>query len=457
MLPGKSLDRRTLLKGFGSAIALPLLDAMVPAFSRAAAKAAAPCRMAFLYVPNGIVMDQWIPTRQAGVSELPAELPRISSALAPFRNDVMVLGGLTQNGGRALGDGPGDHGRAGANYLTCVHPKKTNGRDLQAGISVDQIAARRLEGKTRFASLELGCEEGVQGGSCDNGYSCAYSNSISWRTPSSPNPAEIRPRAVFERLFGQADLDPDPARRARQQRYESSVLDVVMGDAQRLSSTLGGTDKRKIDEYLFSIRDVEKRIQNAERNRAPEILPAPGMTPPDASIPTDFAEHARIMMDLMTLAFQTDATRVVTLLMALEQSPRAYPEIGIPEAHHGLTHHQGDKEKIAKVAEINCFHIKQFAYLLGKLKATPDGDGTLLDHVMVTYGSALSDGNAHDHGNLPLVLAGRGCGSLRPGRHVRYPDETPMANLFIAMLDRMKVPVERLGDSNGELNYLSDI
>jgi hypothetical protein len=458
LIPGKSLDRRMLLRGFGSVLSLPLLDAMVPSFSRAAAaKAAAPCRMAFLYVPNGIMMDQWIPTRQPGVSELPAELPRISSALAPFRNDVMVLGGLTQNGGRALGDGPGDHGRAGANYLTCVHPKKTNGRDLQAGISVDQIAARRLEGKTRFTSLELGCEEGVQGGSCDNGYSCAYSNSISWRTPSSPNPAEIRPRAVFERLFGQADLDSDTARRARRQRYERSVLDVVMGDAQRLSSTLGGADKRKIDEYLFSIRDVEKRIQSAERNRAPGIPTVPGMTPPEASIPTDFAEHARIMMDLMTLAFQTDATRVVTLLLALEQSPRAYPEIGIPEAHHGLTHHQGDKEKIAKVAEINCYHIKQFAYLLNRLKTTPDGDGMLLDHVMVTYGSALSDGNAHDHGNLPVVLAGRGCGTLRPGRHVRYPDETPMANLFIAMLDRMKVPVERLGDSNGELNRLSDI
>jgi hypothetical protein len=310
---------------------------------------------------------------------------------------------------------------------------------------VDQIAARALEGKTRFASLELGCEEGVQGGSCDNGYSCAYSNSISWRTPSSPNPAEIRPRAVFDRLFGQAEKDP----------YERSVLDVVRSDARRLSATLGGADKRKIDEYLYSIRDVEKRIQNAERNRAP--VATPGMAPPDASIPTDFGDHARIMMDLMTLAFQTDATRVVTLLMALEQSPRAYPEIGIPEAHHGLTHHQGDREKIAKVTQINCFHIKQFAYLLDKLKRTPDGDGMLLDHVMVTYGSALSDGNGHDHANLPLVLAGRGCGTLRPGRHVRYPDETPMANLFIAMLDRMKVPVERLGDSNGELNYLSDI
>ena len=453
----KSLDRRTLLRGLGSAVALPLLDAMLPAFASAAAvkNASAPCRMAFLYVPNGIVMDQWLPGMAPGVSTLPAELPRISSALAPFREDVMMLSGLTQNGGRALGDGPGDHGRAGANYLTCVHPKKTNGRDLQAGVSVDQIAAKSLQGKTRFSSLELGCEEGVQGGSCDNGYSCAYSNSISWRTPSSPNPAEIRPRAVFERLFGSGTFEPDPAKRARQQHYERSILDLVMGDAQRLSSSLGGTDKRKIDEYLSSIRDVEKRIQNAERSPAPSQLRA--VNAPENSIPTELGEHARIMMDLMTLAFQTDATRVVTLLMALEQSPRAYPEIGIPEAHHGLTHHQGDPEKIAKVTRINCLHMQQFAYLVGKLKTTPDGDGTLLDHVMMTYGSALSDGNAHDHSNLPLVLAGRGCGRLKPGRHIGYAKETPMANLFVAMLDRINVPVEKLGDSSGQLGYLSDL
>jgi hypothetical protein len=380
---------------------------------------------------------------------LPAELPRITSALLPFRGEITMLGGLTQNGGRALGDGPGDHGRAGANYLTCVHPKKTNGRDLQTGISVDQIAARRLEGKTKFASLELGCEEGVQGGSCDNGYSCAYSNSISWRTPSSPMPAEIRPRAVFERLFGTADEDP------RARRYEKSILDLVTSDAQRLNAQVGAADKRKLDEYLFSIRDLEKRIAGAERDNAKAVKPSMGI--PSSSIPTEFAEHARIMFDLMTLAFQADSTRIATVLLALEQSPRAYPEIGIPEAHHGLTHHQGDKEKIEKVTQINCFHAKQFAYLLQKLRSTPDGDGTLLDHSMITYGSGLSDGNAHDHANLPTVLAGRAGGGVKPGRYVRYPKETPMANLYVAMLDRMGVPVESLGDSNGELGYLSDL
>jgi hypothetical protein len=447
-MAGKSLARRTFLRGMGTAIALPLLDSMIPAFTRAAV-AKAPCRMAMLYVPNGIMMDQWTPALAEGATALPAELPRVSAALAPFRNEIMMLGGLTQNGGRALGDGPGDHGRAGANYLTCVHPKKTNGRDLQTGISVDQVAAKRLEGKTRFASLELGCEEGVQGGSCDNGYSCAYSNSISWRTPSSPMPAEIRPRAVFERLFGAADEDPRAA------RYEKSILDLVSSDAQRLHAKLGGADQRKLDEYLFSIRDLEKRIESAERSNAKVAKPA--MDAPPSSIPTEFAEHARIMCDLLTLAFQTDSTRVATVLLALEQSPRAYPEIGIPEAHHGLTHHQGDKEKIEKVTQINCFHAKQLAYLLEKLRATPDGDGTLLDHSMITYGSGLSDGNAHDHANLPTVLAGRACGALKPGRYVRYPKETPMGNLYVAMLDRMGVPVESLGDSNGELGYLSDL
>lgn len=433
------INRRALLRGIGTSLGLPMMEAM-------AAPAKAPCRMAFLYVPNGIMMDQWIPDQKTGVTPLPMAFPKVTSALAKYREDILFIGGLTQNGGRALGDGPGDHGRAGASYLTCVHPKKTNGRDLQAGVSVDQIAARALQGKTRLSSLELSCEDGVQGGSCDNGYSCAYSNSISWRTPASPNPAEIRPRAVFERLFGAVDEGS--------RRYERSILDVVTGDASRLSAKLGGADRRKLDEYLYSIRDVEKRIQAAEN--APAVR-KPDMAAPEAGVPADLGEHARMMIDLLALAFLTDSTRVATLLLALEQSPRAYPEIGIPEAHHGLTHHQGDKEKIAKVIEINRFHMKQFAYLIEKFKATPDGEGTLLDHSMVTYGSGLSDGNAHDHANLPMVLAGRGCGTVKPGRFVRHANETPMANLFIAMLDRMGVPVETLGDGNGRLGYLSDM
>jgi Protein of unknown function (DUF1552) len=457
MIVGKSLERRTFLRGLGAAVSLPLLDAMIPALANpATVKAGSPCRMAFVYVPNGIIMDQWTPQVEGEIAALPAELPRVSAPFALFRDDIMMLGGLTNNGGRALGDGPGDHGRAGAAYLTSTHPKKTFGKDIQTGISVDQIAAQHIGSETRFASLELGCEDGVQGGNCDNGYSCAYSNSISWRAPSTPMPPEVRPRAVFERLFGAGDYEPDPVKRARMQKYQASILDVVLGDAQRLKNTLGATDRRKLDEYLFAIRDIEQRIQKAEKDST-KRPPMPAMSAPPSSVPDNFEEHARLMFDLMTVAFQTSTTRVITLLLATEQSTRPYREIGVAEGHHGLTHHQGDKEKIEKVTQINVFHAQQFAYLLQKLKSTPDGDGTLLDHSMIVYGSGLSDGNRHLHENLPTVLAGRGCGTLRPGRYVKYPTETPMANFFVAMLDRMGVPVEKFGDSTGEIGYLNDI
>jgi hypothetical protein len=442
-----------MLRGMGATIALPFLDAMHPAFAaQAVRKGLSATRMAFLYVPNGIVMEHWTPPGALGSTPL-GELPRIASALAPYRDEVLVLSGLTSNGGRALGDGPGDHGRAGAAYLTGVHPKKTYGKDIRTGVSMDQIAARQLEGKTRFVSLELGCEEGIQGGNCDNGYSCAYSNSLSWRTENTPNPPEIRPRAIFERMFGAADDEKDPARRQRLQSYQKSILDVVIGDAQSLKNTLGGADRRKLDEYMFAIRDIERRIQKTEQENDVRVP----VSAPSASIPTEFHEHSRIIMDLLALAFQTDMTRIITVLMGIEQSPRNYPEIGITEGHHGLTHHQGDKEKIEKVAQINEYHIKQFTYLLDKLKATPDGDGTLLDHSMIVYGSALADGNAHQHNNLPTVLAGRGNGTLRPGRHVRYADETPITNLYLSMLDKMGVPVEQIGDSNGRLDGLSEL
>jgi hypothetical protein len=452
------LSRRAALRGLGATIALPFLDAMYPVFAAQAVKRglAPATRMAFLYVPNGIVMNYWTPDAPA-VGEVGATtletLPRISGALTPYKDDLLMLTGLTSNGGRALGDGPGDHGRAGAAYLTGVHPKKTFGKDIQAGVSMDQIAARQLEGKTRFASLELGCEEGIQGGNCDNGYSCAYSNSLSWRTENTPNPPEIRPRAVFERMFGEVDDEKDPAKRERLRSYQKSILDLVLADAQSLKTTLGGSDRRKVDEYLFAIRDIEKRIQRAEKDNEIRVP----VTAPSASIPTDFAEHSKLMMDLLALAFQTDMTRVITVLMGIEQSPRNYPEIGITEGHHGLTHHQGDKVKIEKVAQINEFHIKQFTYLLDKLKATPDGDGTLLDHSMIVYGSALADGNAHQHNNLPTVLAGRANGTMRPGRHIRYADETPITNLYMSMLDRMGVPVDHVGDSTGQLEGLTDL
>jgi hypothetical protein len=445
---GKSLNRRIFLRGAGAAVALPFLDAMVPAFVRGAASA--PCRMAFVYVPNGIIMEQWSPVAESVVSPL-AELPRITAPLLPYREDITILSGLTCNGGRALGDGPGDHGRAGASYLTATHPKKSV-QDIHTGVSVDQIAAQKIGGNTRFASLELGCEDGVMGGNCDNGYSCAYSNSLSWRTPSAPMPPEVRPRAVFERLFG-GDFDPDPARRAKAQKYRASVLDVVLSDAQRLKNSLGSSDKAKLDEYLFAVRDIEQRIQKTEKEN--EHRGEVTMLAPSPSVPDTLKEHSRLMFDLLTLAFQTDATRVATLPLALEQSTRPYREIGVPEGHHGLTHHMGDLDKIEKVARINQFHVECFTYMLDKLKSVREGDGTLLDHSMIVYGSGISNGNEHHHHNLPVILAGRGNGTLKTGRRVIYPVETPMANLFVAMLGRMGSPVERMGDSTGELPDLS--
>jgi hypothetical protein len=434
----------------GSVVALPMLDAMMPALVKAAA-VASPSRMAILYFPNGVQMETWQIATEGHVAPLPEALPRTLEPLTKYRNDITVLSGLTVNGGRALGDGPGDHGRAGASYLTGAHPKKTFGKDLQAGVSMDQFAASAVGSRTRYASLELGCEEGIQGGNCDNGYSCAYSNSISWRTPSTPNPPEIRPRAVFERLFGAGEVERDPKRRARQEKYQKSVLDSVLADARRLERSVGASDRRKLDEYLYAVRDIETRIQKTERANALN----PDMDRPSASVPENYDEHTRIMFDLMTAAFQTDSTRIITFLMAIEQSNRAYREIGIADSHHGLTHHGGDKEKIEKCILINRYQVEQFIYFIDKLKATRDGDGTLFDHVMVTYGSGLS--KDHDHDNLPTVLTGNGNGLFHLGRHVKYAAETPLANLHVAMMNKMGVPAEQFADSTGKLGYLSDL
>jgi hypothetical protein len=445
---GKHLSRRALLRGMGAAMALPALDAMTPAFAattRAATKA--PCRLLFAYVPNGIIMKDWTPAAEGAAFEL----PRILEPLAPYRENILPLTGLTHNTGRALGDGAGDHARAAASYLTGVHPRKTDGADIQAGISADQVAAQHLGSATKFPSLELGCEDGRLVGSCDSGYSCAYSNTIAWRTPSTPMPAEINPRALFERLFGASS--ENPVARAKRERYEKSILDFVMEDTARLNGQLGPADRRKMDEYLSSVREIERRIEMAEKeNRQIE----PSIDKPEG-VPADFGAYTRLMFDLATVAFQTDLTRISTFMIAREGSSRSYREIGIPDAHHPLTHHRNNPEWIEKIVQINRYHMQQFAYFIGKLKSTQDGDGTLLDHTMLVYGSGLSDGNRHDHGDLPVLLAGGGCGSLRTGRHVNYEKETPMTNLHLALLDRMGVRAESLGDSNGELNHLTDL
>jgi len=436
------------LRGLGTAIALPFLDAMTPAFAASRIGAAnAPRRMAFVYVPNGIIMKDWTPAAEGSTFDF----TRILKPLEPHRRDLMVLSGLTQNAGRALGDGPGDHARAAASFLTGIHPKKTAGADISLGVSVDQIAAQKVGGATRFASLELGCEDGRLVGNCDSGYSCAYSNSISWRTSTTPLPPEVNPRAVFERLFGDASETPEA--RAKRLAYNKSILDFVLDDTQKLKGDLGRTDRRKLDEYLDAVREIERRIEQAEHDSTQ-------FTPPiekPSGVPVEFADHVRLMFDLMTLAFQADLTRISTFMICREGSTRTYREIGVSDAHHPLTHHRNNPEWIEKVTKINCFHLEHFAYFINKLKSTPDGDGTLLDRMMVLYGSGLSDGNQHTHNELPVVLAGAGNGALRPGRHVRYPKETPMNNLYVAMLDHMGVPPEKIGDSTGELEHLTDL
>ncbi len=439
VLMNKRLSRRTILRGLGAAVSLPLLDAMVPSFA-STVPSGAPLRLAFVYVPNGIIMNQWTPASDGA----DFELPRILTPLAPHRGNVLVLSGLTQNTGRALGDAAGDHARASATYLTGVHPAKTAGAGIRAGISVDQVAASHVGAATKLPSLELALEDGRLVGNCDSGYSCAYNNTLSWRTPSLPLPPEVNPRLVFERLFG--SFDENPADRRKRLHNETSILDYVLADTERLNSEIGAADHRKIDEYLTSVREIEQRIQVAEKDVA--------QTPPSfekpAGVPADFGDYAKLMFDLMLVAFQTGTTRVSTCMLGREGSLRAYRELGISDAHHPITHHDGNPELIEKVAQINTYHLEQFAYFLGKLKSTPDGDGTLLDHSLIVYGSGLSNGNWHEHNNLPVLLAGQS-----GGRHITYPAETPMNNLHLALLDRMGVHIESLGDSNGELNVLS--
>jgi hypothetical protein len=434
----------------GTAVALPWLDAMTPAFAAASRVGAKPpVRMAFAYVPNGIIMDKWTPQAEGAL----AELPHLLEPVAPLKDKVLLLSGLTHNGGRALGDGPGDHARAASTFLTGVHPKKTAGADIQVGISADQVAAQAIGSATKFPSLELGCEDGRLVGNCDSGYSCAYSNSIAWKTPSTPLPPEINPRSVFERLFAGYESGEDAATRARRQRYNRSILDFVTEDTQRLEGKLGPTDRRKMDEYLTAVREIETRIQKAEQQKTDF---APPMGRPDG-IPIEFADHSRLMFDLLAIAFQADLTRIATFMLGREGSTRAYREIGISDAHHPLTHHRGNPEMIDKVERINRYHMDQFGYFLSKLDDIKEGDGTLLDHCMIVYGSGLSDGNRHSHDHLPCLVAGGAAGALRTGRHVMYPAETPMTNLYLAMLDRVGVKPEKLGDSNGELNQLTNL
>jgi hypothetical protein len=443
MIFKKAIPRRTFLKGVGATLALPLLDGMVPAMA-AVGDSKRVNRLSFVYVPNGIIMDKFTPkTEGAGF-----EMTPILEQIAPFRDQMLVLSGLDcKHANPQPGEGGGDHERGSGAFLTGSHPKKTGGADIRAGISVDQIAAMELGKQTELASLELTLDFAEFVGGCDPGYSCAYTNTLCWRSPTTPMPMENNPRAVFERLFGSSDTT-DPAERLARLRKDRSILDAVTQDVARLQTGLGSADRRKLTEYLDAVRDVERRIQKVEQQSSQEL---PTFARP-VGIPATFEEHYKLMVDLQALAYQADKTRVITFLVAHEQSTRPYPEIGISDPHHPLTHHSGNQEKIAKVIQINTYHAKMFSYFLERMRSTADGDGSLLDHMMVIYGGSISDANVHKHEDLPILLVGGGDGRIKGGRHVRYPKDTPVANLFLAMLNNLGVPAESFGDSTALLS-----
>ncbi len=442
------IQRRTFLRGFGTAIALPVLDQMLPAKALAAGGGKAfPKRMAFLYIPNGANMADWTPKTVGSTFQL----PHILQPLQPYQSALTVLTGLTHDKARANGDGAGDHARANASFLTGCQARKTSGANIKIGVSVDQIAANKVGAETRFPSLELSSDGQRLSGNCDSGYSCAYQFNLAWKSENAPAPPESNPRAVFDRLFGNQKKVEMTASRIQRDRYQKSILDFVLEDANDLRSKLGYTDKRKLDEYMTSIREVERRMEAAASS--PADLP-PGYVIPLGK-PNDNEAHIRLMMDMLALAFQTDSTRVITYLLAHDGSNRSYPLLGIKEGHHELSHHGNNEQKKQKIAKINRFHTTQLAYLLGKLKAVKEGDGTLLDNCMIVYGGGISDGNWHNHNDLPVLLLGKGGNTIKPGRHLRYPDNTPMTNLYLAMLDRMGAPAERVGDSTGRLEGLA--
>jgi hypothetical protein len=424
-------------------MALPFLDAMVPALSASGPKKA-PVRMAFVYVPNGIMMDGWNTDYEGKLDKL----PRILKPLEDHKNDILHLGNLTHNTGRALLDGAGDHGRCSGSYLTGVQVKKTL-VDIKSSVSCDQLVANEVGKETRLPSLEIGLEDARQAGDCDSGYSCAYTNNLAWRSETQPLPPILDPRALFERLFGDGTV-LSPEARVAQAAERKSILDYVMGDTQKLKSDLGPTDKRKLDEYLSSIREVERQIEKAAKDNT-QIDPK--MDKP-YGVPADFAEHFRLMTDMVTIAFQADLTRVLTFLVTREGTSRAYREIGIPDGHHPLTHHQSKPELMEKVRQINEYHVAQLAAWLTKLKSVQEGDSNLLDNSMIVYGAGLSDGNRHTHEDLPTIIAGRGGNYFKPGRRIVARRETPMCNLFLTMMDRMGLQMEHFGDSTGRLQGL---
>ena len=458
------ISRRTVLSGLGAAVALPMLDAMTggraaafaaDAIASGAPAASSPLRMAMFFLPNGMSMKEWTPGDDEGpLKDLPATL----KPLEAVREQLTVLSGLALDNAKAKGDGPGDHARSAAAFLTGAHPYKTAGADIKLGVSVDQYAAKKLGAHTRLPSLELGLERGALAGNCDSGYACAYVSNISWSSDTTPVPKEVNPSAVFDRLFGSASEREAAEGRAKRLRYRKSILDLVADDARRLSRALGRNDQRKLDEFTTSVREIEKRVERDREQQAQlksQQTKVPDVKLPD-EIPDDVQEHFRLMADMLVLAFQMDLTRVSTFMVASDGSDRVYRQLGVSEGHHTLSHHGRNKDKLAQIQKIDQFHVEQFAYFLKRLAEVKEADGrSILDNSMVLFGCGIGDGDRHNHNDLPVLLAGRGGGTITPGRHVKYEQNTPLCNLYVSMLDRAGAKVDRFGDSTGPLPKLS--
>ena len=441
----KSLPRRTFLRGLGATVALPLLDAMVPAFASTARSAAGPVpRLGFVYIPNGAIMDKWTPATEGALELSPTLTP-----LAKFRDQLVVVSNLASRPAEALeGEGSGDHARASAVWLSGVHPKRTEGADVEAGKTIDQIAADTLCRDTQLRSLELSAEDFSNSvGTCDIGYACSYVNTLSWRTATTPLPMQTNPRVVFERLFGE---ERTPAERSRQLSADQSILDAIVDQVARLRHRVGAADATRVAEYLDSVREVERRVRAME-SQTLETLALPDVP---SGVPDSYDEHVRLMYDLQVLAYRADVTRVSTFMLAREASTRTYNHIGVPDPHHAISHHGYDADKMERVQKINAYHASLFGYYLDQLASTPDGDGTLLDQTLILYGGCISDGNLHSHSPLPVLLAGGATGRLAGGRHLRYAEETPLSNLLLSMLEKVEVEVDTIGDSSGRLTSL---
>ncbi|MEJ6716862.1 MAG: DUF1552 domain-containing protein [Akkermansiaceae bacterium] len=451
--PTINLGRRTFLRGFGASVALPSFRSLGAEVKAAAAAqgvtaTGAPLRMAYLYVPNGVIMDKWRPEGSGSDFSFNESMKSLNG----LKNDLQIIKGLEQANGWAGSDGAGDHARSGATFLTGVRAKKTAGSDIRLGISADQMAVSHLGSETRLPSLELSCDAVRKSGNCDSGYSCAYQYNMSWRSATQPMTPESNPRLVFERLFGGGSNNERQDGLAKRRAEKRSILDIVMDDAHAMNNQLGRNDRQKLDEYMTGVREIERRIEKAENFGPP---PEPGVAAPEEGVPREYQDHIRLLFDMLLLAFKTDQTRISSFLLAHDGSNRSFSGLGVNEGHHGLSHHRQAQDKMEKIAKIDAFYIRQLSYFLEKMKATEDVDGhSLLHNSMIVWGSGLSDADRHTHDDLPIIVAGNAGGRFQTGRHLDLPEKTPLNNLYMRMLKEAGAPVDRLGDSTGVLTAI---